>query len=286
MNNLILIVLTSHRKDGLQLCLHNLEKFTNIERFKYIYILANEVDEQHASIISDFKSIHRNVIEIHFSQRGIYNTIAMEGVILDKHRDDVIVKIDEDVFVTKGWLEAMLETYKATRNSRIVLLSALVPNNQVGKNCLEPQLRKYFGEDYNDRVALNPAHHNCEYATWIWRKFLDGHLRGTSCPIMSGCDPAIFLGHLNINCIMFDRRMMDLILPFTVTDEHAMNMALAQNNLFGLMLPTTIAHHYSFKHQQEHLDAAIGVEPIAKVFGLQSIDFPDAACSALLAAQA
>jgi len=275
MNNLILIILTSHRKDGFTLCLHNLERFTLLDRFKFIYILANAVDEEHADIISDFKTRHRNVIDIHFDPRGIYTTVAIEGFVLDKHRDDIIVKLDEDVFVTAGWLEPMLETYRATRNSRIILLSALVPNNQVGKNCLGPHLRNYFCDDYDSRVALNPIPLNYEYAIWIWRKFLAGHIRDASCPIIASCDPTPFQSYLNINCIMFDRRLMDLVLPFQTTDENAMNLALAQNDLFGVMLPSSVAHHYSFKYQQTQLDAAIGVAPIADVFGLRTVDFPN-----------
>lgn len=268
MNNLILIVLTSHRKDGLRLCFHNLEKYTDLDRFKYVYVLANAVDEEHAALISDFKARHRNVIDAHFKPRGIYTTIAMEGAVLGKHRDDIIVKLDEDVFVTEGWLDPMLEAYHATRNSRIILLSALVPNNQVGKNCLEPHLRQHFGASYTEEVALNPAHRNSHYAEWIWQQFLAGHLRDARCPIIAGCDPAPFQGYLNINCIMFDRRMMDLVLPFRLTDEHAMNLALAENDLMGVMLPNAVAHHYSFKHQQAYLDEHLGIAPIAAHFGL------------------
>lgn len=270
MGNMVLIILTSHRRDCLTICLHNLERHTDLDRFAVVYVLANAVEPEHRALIDAFRARHPNVVDVHFGPRGILHAVRTESFILESHRNDIVVKLDEDVFVTPGWLDAMLAAYRKGRADGIALVSALVPNNQIGKNCLDAALRRRFPYGYSEVVRHDPVHENPLYGVWIWQRFLKGDLRDARCGIIRDCDRHIFTGALNINCILFDRRIMDAVLPFTTTDEHAINTALARHDMKGIMVPEAVAHHYSFGPQQAHLDAAIGTRRIANAFGIDA----------------
>lgn len=270
MKDMILIILTSHRKDCFSICLYNLEKYTDLDRFSRVYVLANAVDTEHKAIINSFERRHRNVESIHFGPRGLEHTVRTEGLVLALHRHALVVKLDEDVFVTAGWLEGMLRAYRNNAADNVALVSALVPNNQIGKICLAEALQRHFPQGFSATVRRDPVHQNADYATWIWHRVLRGDLRDTRCPILRSGISQRFDGALNINCILFDSRITERVLPFTKGDEQAINDALVQNGLFGLMTTEAVAHHYSFGPQQAQMDSMIGTQRVALAFGMDT----------------
>ena len=260
----VLMILTSHRQDCLQLCLNCLEWFTDIRRFKIVYILANEVDSGHNDVIQQFKSRHPNVLDIHAAPKARgYNPalLAMENLVLARHQEDVIVKIDEDVFVTPGWLDGLLDAYRRHRSSHL-LISATVPNNQIGKVCLTPFLKQAFPDEFQGAVTEDPVHLNTLYGAWAWDKVLRCGLphRFLLSPLRMDVRME---GFLNINCILFDRRLTQLIRPLVRNDEYEINHAMKRHRLSGVMDSRTMVHHYAF-YRQEGLDAIVPLGVVAR----------------------
>lgn len=102
----VLMLLTSHRKDCFDLCLWCLEAFTDLNRFKRIYVLDNDVTEEHRESIRAFSQRHDHVAVVRCSPRGLVPAVmqAQNAILAERARDGVI-KVDEDVFVTPpiGW---------------------------------------------------------------------------------------------------------------------------------------------------------------------------------------
>ncbi len=173
MKSKILIILTSHRTDCFWLCMKSLEKHTCLSIFKVIYILANDVSKSHNEIIKLYKSKHRNIIDIHCSPRGLNGcVIAMQNIVLEKHKNDIIVKIDEDVFVTQGWLSALSACYERYKDTNSILYTPVIPNNLIGRRMLAPLLGEIFPKQYTGDLTENTVHKNITYGVWIWKKVI------------------------------------------------------------------------------------------------------------------
>lgn len=274
---MILLILTSHRLDCFDLCVKCLEAHTNLQVFEKIYVLGNELAPAHKGYASAFTERHSNAELVEFGPRGWLPLMAAQDELLKRHPRSIMVKIDEDVFVMPRWLEEMLLEYKKGQHDGCVLVSALVPNNQSGMRMLHDAYLKNF-PDYSTHAetVLNlPISKNPSYALWVWNKFLQGKLNLTPEGLLKGISPRRIDFYLNINCIMVNPAFLQAVLPFArSTDEHLLNHALrAESNVYGIVTPKAIAHHYSFGPQQELLDKHIqmsALEPLLLNGGLFS----------------
>lgn len=269
MNNLILIILTSHRRDCFWQCIRNLERHTDLTRFSKIYVLANEVEPEHNALIQGFKRRHSNVRDIHCSPRGLGGcVIAMQNAVLKSHRKSLIVKMDEDLYVTAGWLEGLLGAYQRhASDPKAILFSPVVPNNWVGRHCLRSHLVEWYKQDFNERLnTWYPVHTNTEYGVWIWNKVLEDGLEARIRQRATDTNDFRFDEALNINCILFDSRLIDLVLPFQTSDEAEINACLKPRGFHAIMTLQSVAHHYSFGPQQKGIDEAVGMTRVARYF--------------------
>jgi len=265
MPDLVCIILTSHRMDCFWLCINMLERHTDLRRFKFIYILANDVSQTHKDLIVSFSAKHEQVVEIHCAPRGLHGcVVTTQNMVLSSHREDIIVKIDEDVFVSEGWLDGLLDAYKRHEKHGASLVTPVVPNNYVGRSMLHAFLDKRYGELYDQSLREPPVHRNKEYGVWIWRQVLNDGLETAIRSSAADFLDMPFRGCLNINCVLFGRRLMDACLPFEHWDEAEMNGVLAKPGHFGIMTAQALAHHYSFGPQQEYIDQEIGMEAVVR----------------------
>jgi len=252
----VLMILTSHRRDCFELCLNCLEWFTDLDAFSRIYVLANDVDPAHRQVILDFKARRPRgqVAEMHCAPRARgYNPclLAMWNTVLEMHSQDLIVKIDEDVFVTPGWLEALLAGYRARVHGDCVLVSALVPNNDCGRATLEPSFRQWWPWEYVAPVNEAPIYLNGLYGAWVWSKVLKGGLEER---VRRAALPGRPIhGKLSINCIAFGPELTRLIHPLTLNDEHEINQVMERRGRTGWLETSVLVHHYAFYRQEETL---------------------------------
>lgn len=256
----VLVLLTSHRLDCLLLCLRNLERFTSLARFKQIYVVANGVSQDHAAILNKFRNKNTNVQVIHCAPRGLLPAVnAVQNAILAEHMDDVVVKLDEDVFVTPHWLEHMLDALRVHQaQENFPLVSAMSPVSPQGLFSLRRFLKSAFpgerGMFEGEVVEENWAYHR-----WMWQKVVEDNL--IEAYLNSGPPPFYYPGFATINCVMFDRRLIQQVLPLPTekrpgmpsSDEEAINLTLRAHKWKTVVVSRAVAHHYSFAHCEKYL---------------------------------
>lgn len=265
----VLLLLTSHRLDCILLCLRSLDRFTNLGRFKKIYIVANAVSPDHAAILHRFMHTHEHVEVIHCSPRGLVPAVnAVQNEILIRHIDDVIIKMDEDVFVTPLWLEHLLEAYRVHRvREDIPLVSALCPVSPPGRFALN----RFLKGNYAAEKAMfdgDAVEENWVYHRWMWEKvvgegFMDAWLR-------SGPAPYFYPSFTTTNCVAYDRRLMESMLPLptesvlgsTGSDEMTVNSVMNARKWKNAVVSGSIAHHYSFSKCEDYLRAHVPLDTV------------------------
>ncbi|GAB6038565.1 hypothetical protein JCM15519_31240 [Fundidesulfovibrio butyratiphilus] len=265
----ILLLLTSHRLDCLLVCLRSLERYTNLARFKKIYVVANAVEPDHAAILNRFRNTRDNVSVIHCSPRGLIPAVnTVQNAILSEHLDDVVVKMDEDVFVTPRWLEHLLEGYTLHRSrADIPLVSALCPVSPPGRFALGRFLKVAYPAE-RAMYAGPVIEENWVYHRWMWQKVVDEHFVESFAA--SGQPPYFYPGFATINCVAFDRRLMENVLPLPVakvtgqpsSDEGAINRVLRDNRWKTAVVSRAVAHHYSFSRCEHYLRAHVPLDRV------------------------
>lgn len=251
-----LVILTSHRAECLWLCMKCLERHTNLAIFSKIIILANDVSEQHKNLINAFKAKHKQTTAIHYRPRGLTHATAMQNEIYSQRPHSVYVKIDEDVFVSESWLENLLKAYQEHTDDNVILFSPLIFNNELGRQLIKSALKKLYPEEFDHSLAGGSIDANSKYGVWIWRKTLFDGLE-KNIKNENVLKNHLFKSYLNINCILFDNRLLSRVLPFSVNDERSINNFLNSSEFFGLMVPSSVVHHYSFGPQQKDIDGRI-----------------------------
>lgn len=251
-----LVILTSHRAECLWLCMKCLERHTNLSIFSKIIILANDVSVQHKNLINSFKARHKHTIDIHYRPRGLTHATTMQNEIYARWPHSVYVKIDEDVFVSEYWLENLLKAYQEHTDDNIILFSPLIFNNEIGRHLLKSALEKLYPDEFDLSLSGGPIDANIKYGVWIWQKTLFDGLQ-QNIKNENTIKNYLFKSYLNINCILFDNRLLSQVLPFSVNDERSINNFLNSSDFFGLMVPSSVVHHYSFGPQQKAIDGSI-----------------------------
>ena len=265
----VLMLLTSHRIDCILLCLRSLERFTGLARFKKIYVVANAVEPDHAAILNKFRHTQPNVEVVHCSPRGLIPAVnAVQNEILERHKDDVIVKMDEDVFVSPLWLEHLLEGYRMHRKSAdIPVVSALCPVSPPGRFALNRFLKTAYPAEramYEGQVVEE----NWVYHRWMWEKVTaEGLVENW---LESGPPPYSYAGFATINCVAFDRRLIEAVLPLPtqkiegqpLSDEMKINAVLRANGWKNAVVSKAVAHHYSFSKCEEYLRSHVPLDTV------------------------
>jgi len=263
----VLMLTTSHRIDCFLLCVKCLELYTDLDRFKAVYVLANDVSDEHAVIIKAFQKRHKNVIDVHCAPRGIVPAVTgMQNYILRRHKDDVIVRLDEDVFVTPRWLEHMLAAYKIHRNRReMALVSCLSPVSRLGRQCLDRLLRQDY-PDERKRLPEQPVTKNAVYHRFIWEKILSDKLMESYFQLDR--PKHHYVSRVDSHCMLFDRRLVDHILPLPVKstsdrpDEDHVNAAMKREGLKSVVVSSAVVHHFAYREAEAYLRRHVSLDDV------------------------
>ena len=265
----VLMILTSHRLDCFLLCAKCLEMYTDLERFKKIYVLANEVDDEHAMLIKAFQQRHSNVIDIHITPRGMVPAVvSMQNFIMARHRGDVIIRLDEDVFVTPYWLDHLLSSYKIhRRHAQVSVVSGLSPISRTGRQCMDRLFRAHYPDERHKLPDL-PVDQNPIYHRFVWEKILH---EGLADRYFAMDRPRHFyLGHITERCLLWDGRLMDVMLPMspksvpgvTRLDEFLLNAALRQNDFKAVVNTSALVHHFSHAAAEDYLRSHVSLDDV------------------------
>ena len=264
---MVLIILTSHRADCFALCIDCLERHTDLGQFEDIVVMGNALKPKHRRLAQGFVGRHTNAALFEFGPRGLEMTMAALDEVLAGRPGRVVVKIDEDVFVMPGWLEGLRRAYLRNKSTGCGLVSALVPNNNVGQAALHGYLCAIRPEYARSSELRLLATQNPAYAVWLWRMILRGKLDPADAVQRGYVREQRIVKFLNINCILADPDFLDAALPFSrVSDENLINMVLThpKTPFYGLLAPDSVAHHYSFRIQQQEVDEAIPLDAVRR----------------------
>jgi len=265
----ILMLLTSHRLDCFLLCVKCLELYTDLSRFKKIYVVANDVSDEHAVIIKSFQKRHPGIIDVHCTPRGLIPAVvSMENFIMARHMGDPIVRLSEDVFVTPHWLDHLISTYKLHRkHDSVPLASCLPPVSRTGRQVMDRVLRLHYPEE-RKRLPHVPMEMNSVYHRFIWEKVLHDGLVEKYLQLER--PKHVYLGHISADCIMFDERLAEAITPIplkvpdgvTRVDEFHINGHLRTTGRRAAVATDAVVHHFSHSGPEAFLRRHVSLDDI------------------------
>ncbi|MEW5772241.1 MAG: glycosyltransferase family 2 protein [Thermodesulfobacteriota bacterium] len=265
----VLMLVTSHRMDCFLLCLKCLELCTDLSRFHKIYVLANDVSGEHAVMIKAFQHRNRNVVDIHLTPRGVSPAVmAMQNFIMARHPEAVFVKLEEDVFVTPGWLEQLLATYKLHLNSpRVAAVVPVMPVTRTGRQVTARLLRKHYPRE-RLRLPDLPVEKNALYHRLVWEKVLGDDLAGKYAELEK--PRHYYLSHASNNLALWGPRLTGLMAPMGLKpvpgasrpDELQLNSVLRMHNLRAAVVTSALVHHFSHAECEDYLRRHVSLDDV------------------------
>ena len=108
----ILMILTHDRLDCLRLCLDMLERADAFSKFDRVVWLLNGVPPRLRRFVGNYVAARPQVqwdtVEGDGTRPG--GICFVQNECIRRYPDSVYVKVDEDIFVPRGWAERMLES--------------------------------------------------------------------------------------------------------------------------------------------------------------------------------
>ena len=275
----ILMVLTHDRQDCLSLCLDMLDRDGALTRFDCVALLLNGVPPKHRQFVEAYMAarpqVNWDVVEGDGTRPG--GICFVQNECIRRHPGAVYVKVDEDVFVPRGWSERMLETYERfSGRGDLALITPLIPNNAFGLHRLlnefypekMPEFERRFGARPSDDPK-GPTWQSPYIAEWATRQFLDvdeanGEQRRR---LEAGGHPRWheFCRYFSIGCICYDyahvQRMGGALPP---RDEPDWCAWFEANRHACVVDQSLVVLHYSFFVQQEWLDRTTLLEDVRR----------------------
>ena len=279
----VLMMLTSpkHPMETFLTVLRCLEAHTDLELFDRIYICANQVPRDRYTAIENFVRRHPNAEAIHCGPLGHHPCVPyVQNHVSEKHRDGVIIKMDDDMFVTPGWLEKLILCYEETKDDPdLGLITPLIPINTMGAQCLWDFMSRRYGAEFRHMWIREGGHigANYPYHRMVWDKVLNDNMIER---FIAGLEDTrmYFSGpdsHVSINCMMYDARLIDRAYPFPLHeawfldrekmfDESIINRHISRGEIKGLAVLDSVVHHYAFNRVEDDIRKHFPMQKIAR----------------------
>ena len=276
----ILMILTSHRLDGLKLCLGCLEKGNQGTEFDKVVFLLNGVEGGHLAYIQNYIATHTDVSWDSISgPRGRSECISsLENQCVEKYPDSIYFKIDEDIFVPEGWAYRMIEAYEAHAHlDNLALITPLIPNNAQGLSVLlndfypesADEYRKTWGEDPSNaahgRVWKDPYVAGWAIEKWIDLESANATQRALIDERGSESRYQQFSNSFSVGCICWDYRHWTRMGGVPAKDEPEWCAWIEENGQTNILDCSMIVQHYSFFVQQDWLDRSHILEELRRI---------------------
>jgi hypothetical protein len=270
------MVLTNSRLDCVRLALDLIFHYGENKAFDKIVFLLNAVSDRHMRGIDAYIQAHPEVSWDKVIGNGTrpQGIADMQNRCIERYPDSLYMKIDEDVFVPRGWAARMIETYETyqSRND-LGLISPLIPNNAMGLHTLLTRFypehleahRRIFQRD-PDPERASFTWHNPYVAQWATRLFIDlDRANAEQRARLASSGAARFLEFsrpFSIGCICYDYALWKKMGGIPPTDEPGWCKWIEENGHINVLDCSQIALHYSFFVQQEWLDRSNLVEDL------------------------
>jgi len=276
----ILMILTHDRLDCLRLCLEMLERADAFSQFDRVVLLLNGIPSRLRRFVEAYMvarpQVNWDTVEGDGTRPG--GICFVQNECIRRYPDSVYVKVDEDVFVPRGWAERILETYERHADRKdLALITPLIPNNAYGLhrllNIFYPEklgeFERHFAAPPSDSPK-GPTWQSPYIAEWASRQFLDidaaneeqrRRLTEKNMPRWHE-----FCQYFSIGCICYDydhvQRMGGSLPP---RDEPDWCAWFEENHQACVVDQSLIVLHYAFFVQQEWLDRSSLLEDIRAV---------------------
>ena len=271
----VLMILTHDRLDCLRLCLDMLERADAFSKFDRVVLLLNGVPPRLRRYVEAYMAarprVGWDVVEADGTRPAGLSHAQNECV--RRYPDSVYVKIDEDVFVPRGWAERMLETYERfSARGDLALITPLIPNNAYGLHRLLTVYHPALKAEYVEKFGAEPTTEihgalwgNPKISEWATRAFLDLDRANQLQAERLGTSPRWheFCMRFSISCICYDyahvQRMGGALPPH---DEPEWCAWIETQRQTCVVDQSLLVHHYSFFVQQEWLDRTSLLEDV------------------------
>ena len=273
------MILTHDRLDCLRLCLDMLERADAFSKFDRVVLLLNGVPSRLRRFVGDYMAARPQVqwdtVEGDGTRPG--GICFVQNECIRRYPDSIYVKVDEDVFVPRGWAERMLESYErhADRGD-LALITPLIPNNAFGLhrllNVFYPEQLGEFARRFGAPPSDEPKGliwQSPYIAEWATRQFLDVDAANAEQRhrLAAGGHPRWheFCRYFSIGCICYDyahvQRMGGALPP---RDEPDWCAWFEANRQVCVVDQSLVVLHYSFFVQQEWLDRSSLLEDVRR----------------------
>ncbi len=266
--NKILMILTNARRDCAQLTLDMLARSDSLPVFDRVVFLLNGPSPAHIRFVDRFISAHPDVKFDKILGPGTRpdGISQIQNECIRKYPGALYMKVDEDVFVPRGWAQRMVEAYEENKHrDNLALITPLLPNNSLGLHSLctmfYPELlgqyQARFGGDPSPERA-GPTWINPSIAEWATRAFLNldvSNARHADLLAKANSPRYVpFSRPFSIGCIAYDYRHIERMGGVPRTDEPGWCDWVQENGQTHILDCSQIVLHYSFFVQQEWLD--------------------------------
>ena len=274
----IFMILTSHRLDCFRLAMDLLDRTGSLKQFDRVVLMLNGVVGKHRQYIDEFMAARPEIPWDTISgPRGKGPLVAnLQNECVRRYPDSLYFKIDEDLFVSPGWVDKLTAAYELHKNDpHLALITPVIPNNGIGFHHLLNRfsaLREEYGRlftapvvpDCNGPVWINPY-----IAEWLIRKFIDMEQANHE---LESRQPVVyerFAIRFSINCLVYDYRHWQEMGGIPGDEEPAWGQWIPDHGKFNVLATNTLVQHYSFFVQQDWIDRSSVLED------LRAVNLPD-----------
>lgn len=276
----MMLVSEAHSLDAFVLSLKSFLRSTDLSLFEKVYFCCNATSSARTALINLVCQKNPNVEANYCSPEGHHPCVPLFiNSVIAGHPDNPIIKSDDDMFFTPGWLDKLIEHYGETVDDPdLGIIAPLVPINTQGLQCLFSYLNDTYGERFRDGLIRDTdisGSLKTQGLLWesvLYDELIEKFIAQLDNPIWEFGGP---YAHISINCVMFDQRLSRHFAPLPLMeawyldkqklfDENAMMRAMHENNLKGHVVQDAVVHHYCFNRSEVDMRE---MHPMEKVQG-------------------
>lgn len=268
------MILTSHRLDCFRLAMDLLNSTGSLKKFDRVVLMLNGVVGSHRRYVDHLLESRPDVPWDTISgPRGKGPLVAnLQNECARRYPDSLYFKIDEDLFVSPGWVEKLTTAYEQYRNDpNLALITPVIPNNGIGFHHLLnrfPALREEYSRLFTEPVVPDcngPIWINPYIAEWLIRKFIDLQQANHELESRQPVAYERFAIRFSINCLVYDYRHWQELGGIPDAEEPAWGQWVPDHGKFNVLATDTLVQHYSFFVQQDWIDRTSLLEDIRAV---------------------
>lgn len=272
------MILTSHRLDCLKIALHCLDRAKAYGHFDKVVFLLNGVEGRQKVYIEEYMRRHSDVPwDTVSGPRGRAECISsLENQCIKRYPEAVYIKMDEDVFIGRGWAERMLQAYEENASDRTALITPLMPNNAYGLHLLctvvYPEVGRAFKERFGEETssaADGLTWRLPSVAEWGTRQFMEIERINEELTVRTQSGSSayhMFHDRFSVGCVCFDYAHWQRMGGIPAKDEIEWCEWIEQRKENNIAILDHVALHYAFYVQQEWLDRTTLLESIEAYF--------------------